>query len=138
MDPALMPCGHDLVGVPQPLFEVNLLSSSPVKWWRRHFGFSAWRLASLLMLPLCLHAHAESTPEALRKFYFHHFKTEAGLSNGLINDMQRDCRGLLWLGTYNGLNCFDGSHFRSWKADPFNPARNSGTTSSSTKSRARK
>ncbi|HEX2899489.1 MAG TPA: two-component regulator propeller domain-containing protein, partial [Bacteroidia bacterium] len=73
------------------------------------------------MLPLCLHAHAESTPEALRKFYFHHFKTEAGLSNGLINDMQRDRRGLLWLGTYNGLNCFDGSHFRSWKADPFNP-----------------
>jgi ligand-binding sensor domain-containing protein/putative methionine-R-sulfoxide reductase with GAF domain len=54
----------------------------------------------------------------LRDFYFKHLKTEQGLSNGRVQHLMKDREGFLWIATYNGLNCFDGSHFKTWKADP--------------------
>lgn len=61
------------------------------------------------------HSEAQTLPS---QFYFKHLKTEQGLSNGIINDILIDQQGFMWMGTYNGLNCFDGSHFKIWKAEP--------------------
>src|SRR5262249_42539039 len=53
-----------------------------------------------------------------KDFYFRLITTEQGLWHGLINELFKSKDGLLWIGTYNGLNCFDGSHFKVWKANP--------------------
>ncbi len=45
---------------------------------------------------------------------FHHFKEKDGLSNNFITSFLRDSRGNLWMGSINGLNRFDGSHFYSF------------------------
>ncbi|MFN8396059.1 MAG: two-component regulator propeller domain-containing protein [Bacteroidia bacterium] len=62
---------------------------------------------------------AQGSTPPLRKFHFEKFAPEAGQSTEVINDLHRDRQGLLWMGTYNGLYCFDGIHFKSWKGDPF-------------------
>src|SRR6478736_5730254 len=46
---------------------------------------------------------------------FHHIKENDGLSNKFVTSFLKDSRGILWLGTQNGLNRFDGSHFYSFK-----------------------
>ncbi len=76
------------------------------------------RSVSLLMLFLLLGPLTVNAGLPEKKLYFRHLKTEQGLSNGQVNTMLKDRNGLLWIGTYNGLNCFDGSHFKTWKAEP--------------------
>jgi ligand-binding sensor domain-containing protein len=44
-------------------------------------------------------------------FLFTHLKEQDGLSDNVVNCFFKDSRGILWVGTYNGLNRFDGSHF---------------------------
>lgn len=39
------------------------------------------------------------------------FTTKEGLSNNYINDIAKDKKGFLWIGTANGLNRFDGNYF---------------------------
>lgn len=46
---------------------------------------------------------------------FNHLKEKDGLSDNIINCFLRDSRGILWIGTYNGLNRFDGSNFFVYK-----------------------
>lgn len=45
---------------------------------------------------------------------FHHLREQDGLSNNFVTRFFRDSRGVLWLGTQNGLNRFDGSHFHTF------------------------
>ena len=59
----------------------------------------------LLMLPF-LSAHAQQ-PDIV----FHHITDKDGLSYNTINCFLKDSRGMLWIGTYNGLNRYDGAHF---------------------------
>ncbi len=42
---------------------------------------------------------------------FHHITQANGLSYNIVNCFLKDSRGLLWIGTYNGLNRYDGAHF---------------------------
>jgi ligand-binding sensor domain-containing protein len=48
-------------------------------------------------------------------FAFHHLTEKDGLSSSMVNCFLKDSRGLLWVGTYEGLNRFDGSHFYSFR-----------------------
>lgn len=73
-------------------------------------------LVSLLSANLCAQGLSS------RKFYFQQSGVAQGLSDGHIDDVMRDREGRLWLATYNGLNCFDGVHFKTWQVDP-NDAR---------------
>ncbi len=42
---------------------------------------------------------------------FHHITQKEGLSYNLVNSFLKDRKGMLWIGTYNGLNKYDGAHF---------------------------
>jgi ligand-binding sensor domain-containing protein len=43
-----------------------------------------------------------------------------GLSNSSINIINQDSIGLLWIGTWDGLNVYNGSEFKIYKPDPGN------------------
>jgi ligand-binding sensor domain-containing protein len=44
-----------------------------------------------------------------------------GLSNSSINKIYQDSRGLVWFGTWDGLNVFNGREFKVYKPDQTNP-----------------
>ncbi|OIN56944.1 sensor histidine kinase [Arsenicibacter rosenii] len=46
---------------------------------------------------------------------FEHYTTDEGLSSNYITALLKDRRGFLWIGTSNGLNRFDGLHFKAYK-----------------------
>jgi ligand-binding sensor domain-containing protein len=48
-------------------------------------------------------------------FIFNHLKKKDGLSDNYVNCFLKDSRGRFWIGTRNGLNHFDGSHFYTYK-----------------------
>ncbi len=52
---------------------------------------------------------------------FSHLSTEQGLSQSRVDHMLQDRRGFIWIGTYNGLNRYDGYRFKIYKLDPNNP-----------------
>ena len=43
-----------------------------------------------------------------------------GLSNSSINSIYQDSSGLLWFGTWDGLNVYNGRNFKTYKPDPGN------------------
>src|SRR3974377_2392404 len=46
---------------------------------------------------------------------FTHLSTEHGLSQSRVDHMLQDRRGFIWIGTYNGLNRYDGYRFKTTK-----------------------
>ena len=52
---------------------------------------------------------------------FRRYAVEQGLSQGTINAVVQGHRGFIWIGTYDGLNRFDGVDFRSFRHDPGDP-----------------
>ena len=58
--------------------------------------------------------HREAVAQE-NSFVFSHLKEQDGLSDNTVNCFLKDSRGILWIGTYNGLNRFDGSHFFVYK-----------------------
>ena len=48
-------------------------------------------------------------------YIFNHIKEKEGLSDNIVNCFLKDSRGILWIGTYNGFNRFDGSNFYIYK-----------------------
>ncbi len=56
-------------------------------------------------------------------YYFRHYQVENGLSNNTVNCSVQDRNGFLWFGTKEGLNRFDGYHFKL-----FNPNGNNEKT----------
>ena len=52
---------------------------------------------------------------------FTRLSTEQGLSQSRVDHMLQDRRGFIWIGTYNGLNRYDGYRFKTYKPDPNNP-----------------
>jgi signal transduction histidine kinase/ligand-binding sensor domain-containing protein len=52
---------------------------------------------------------------------FTHLSTDQGLSQSRVDHMLQDRRGFIWMGTLNGLNRYDGYHFKTYKPEPNNP-----------------
>lgn len=54
-----------------------------------------------------------------KPFYsFERISTENGLSNNAVTAIQKDKNGFMWFSTENGLNRFDGNHFRVFLHNP--------------------
>jgi len=69
--------------------------------------------------------------QAQKKYLrFQHLSEEDGLSGYYISDILTDQNGFLWIGTNDGLNCYDGHLMKSWDAHPedANALANSGIT----------
>ncbi|MBV6438686.1 MAG: Sensor histidine kinase RcsC [Saprospiraceae bacterium] len=49
---------------------------------------------------------------------FRHLSVEDGLTSNYVTCMMQDQKGLMWIGGWKGLDCYDGYHFKKYKHDP--------------------
>ena len=56
---------------------------------------------------------------------FKRLSIDEGLSAVTVNTIFQDSQDFIWFGTQDGLNRYDGYHFKSFKNDPFNTKSNS-------------
>ena len=77
-------------------------------------GCISYFLPTLLFLQIC----AAQEPH---HFTFRTLTTKNGLSYNLVNCLYQDKEGYIWVGTFNGLNRYDGSRFVIFKTDRNNP-----------------
>lgn len=50
-------------------------------------------------------------------YYFRHYQVENGLSNNSVFFIRQDSKGFIWIATKDGLNRFDGFHFKVFRID---------------------
>lgn len=62
-----------------------------------------------------------SLPHAAQNIVFHHLSTTKGLSNYSVMAVYQDPKGLIWMGTRNGVNVYDGNDVTVYKHDQHNP-----------------
>ncbi len=55
-------------------------------------------------------------PIKAQSYFFKHYQVENGLSNNAIYCSTQDKNGFMWFGSRDGLNRFDGYHFKTYKA----------------------
>ncbi len=57
-----------------------------------------------------------SGTQAQPSSFFTHYSTEDGLSQNTVMNILQDRKGYLWFATWDGINRFDGYHFKTYKA----------------------
>ena len=72
---------------------------------------------SILFISLCIQfllsvSIGYAQPERLQ---FNHLTSENGLSSSVITSILQDYKGFIWIGTYDGLNRYDGINFVVYK-----------------------
>ena len=73
-----------------------------------------WFLATLIYFLVSLFGYSQNIK-------FKRVSIEEGLSAVTVNAIYQDSQNFIWIGTQDGLNRFDGYHFKSFKNDPSNP-----------------
>ncbi len=73
------------------------------------------------LLALAGTAAAAATPES-HPMRFNHLTLDQGLSQSNVLAILQDSEGMMWLGTENGLNRFDGYEFSYYKRERGNPS----------------
>ncbi|MFN8348767.1 MAG: two-component regulator propeller domain-containing protein [Spirosomataceae bacterium] len=71
------------------------------------------------LLPICVFAQTKQWQD---------ITIADGLSQGMIFDLIQDRQGFLWIGTKDGLNRYDGYHFKVFTNDTYTPHSISGNT----------
>jgi signal transduction histidine kinase/ligand-binding sensor domain-containing protein/DNA-binding NarL/FixJ family response regulator len=74
-------------------------------------GAQRAKYCAVLFISFAIYAHAQN-PE---RIFFEHYSVESGLSHIGVSSIMQDSRGFLWVGTYDGLNRFDGVNFRIFR-----------------------
>ncbi|MGN6601963.1 MAG: ligand-binding sensor domain-containing protein [Ginsengibacter sp.] len=69
-------------------------------------------IRSLLVLIICtiIQKASQSQP-----YYFRHYQVENGVSNNSIYFISQDSKGFMWFATKDGLDRFDGFHFKVFR-----------------------
>jgi len=70
----------------------------------------------LCLLPVALSGNLNATGLITRKL-----SSNDGLSNSAISVIHKDSAGVMWFGTWDGLNSFDGRNIHIFKSDKKNP-----------------
>lgn len=78
-------------------------------------------IAGISALVIILLAVTARDSHCQTKCAFTHYSVEDGLSEGVALTMHQDREGLMWFGTFDGLNRFDGYNFKVYKSG-FNSA----------------
>ena len=77
--------------------------------------------AGLMVLILAILNYSPIFLYALkREVKFEHISIEDGLSQSSVNCILKDRRGLMWFGTQDGLNRYDGYKFKIYRHQPDN------------------
>lgn len=63
---------------------------------------------------------SENKRDDIVKFGLEQLDNTRGLSNSSVNCIFQDSQNLLWIGTWDGLNRYDGSNFRIFRSEPSN------------------
>ncbi|MES2567118.1 MAG: two-component regulator propeller domain-containing protein [Bacteroidota bacterium] len=67
----------------------------------------------LIFLLVCFYGFSQNLK-------FKRLSIEEGLSAVTVNSIFQDSQDFIWIGTQDGLNRYDGYHFKAFKNDPFN------------------
>ncbi len=70
--------------------------------------------ATLLVLSILLALRLQQASAADQPFLFHQITTKEGLSHTDANALAQDRNGYVWIGTYSGLDRFDGYRIKSF------------------------
>ena len=81
---------------------------------------------AVLAILLLVEAVPAREPVSETPVHFSNFSVRDGLSNNRICAVKQDKGGFLWVGTNYGLNRYDGSSFKHYINDPYNPGSISG------------
>ena len=71
------------------------------------------KLIFLLVYVIILKSSLFSFPQK-DSYIFKKINSSEGLSHNIVSSMIKDKKGFLWIGTYGGLNRYDGKEFRQW------------------------
>lgn len=74
----------------------------------------------LFILLLCVFIFITYTINAQKNISFEKITVEHGLSQSMVFSIAQDKQGLLWIGTQDGLNKYDGYRFNTFRFDPNN------------------
>ncbi|MDA1094513.1 MAG: hypothetical protein O3A25_14745 [Acidobacteria bacterium] len=79
------------------------------------------RLTGPIALGLVLWASTVAQAQPVPNVHFRHLTVDDGLSYEGVHSVLQDSRGLLWIGTADGLNRYDGYDITVFNRDPRNP-----------------
>ena len=71
----------------------------------------------ILLYSLLLFLHFEGRTSLSNNLQFYHLGIEQGLSNNDVTSIVQSKSGFIWIGTYDGLNRYDGHHLISFRAN---------------------
>jgi len=97
--------------------ERNSLPDDDRRRWDVHTPRGAIGLISCALLSVA----TPVTGRAQERIVFEHLSVKQGLSQADVNCILQDSRGMMWFGTQDGLNRYDGYGFRVYKQDPGKP-----------------
>ncbi|MFY9225061.1 MAG: two-component regulator propeller domain-containing protein [Blastocatellia bacterium] len=56
-----------------------------------------------------------------QKYNFRNYTTQDGLANNLVIDLLQDKSGKIWIGTGDGVSCYDGAKFKNYRSSARKP-----------------
>lgn len=80
--------------------------------------FNAKRFVISMILPLLIAIGFLYAEQDVPEYKFNHLTIEDGLSQSTVNSIIQDSRGLMWFGTIDGLNRYDGYNFKIFVPQP--------------------
>ncbi|WP_417885796.1 hybrid sensor histidine kinase/response regulator transcription factor [Zunongwangia sp.] len=83
----------------------------------KYFIKEMLKIKALILITMSINANGQKiTNENLFKndLKFYHFNTSDGLSNNMINSIEQDSMGFIWIATQAGLNRYDGREFKNF------------------------